>query len=69
MEKLNKNYAFEKTANQMAAEEGEFEAESLVAEILPLLKEYFIGQFGCDGSKITLEFKNGQNFSLVAEAL
>ncbi|HBN12360.1 MAG TPA: hypothetical protein DD415_01950 [Clostridiales bacterium] len=59
----------EKNANQMAAAEGKFTNQSVIEELEPLLKEYFIGKFELSDEKIILEFKNGQKFCLtVSEA-
>ena len=54
----------EKNANQMAAAEGKFTAKSVLEELEPLLKEYFIGGFELGEEEIILEFKNGQKFNL-----
>ena len=54
----------EKNANQLAAAEGRFNNRSVLEELEPLLKEYFIGGFVLRGEEIILEFKNGQKFSL-----
>lgn len=59
----------EKTANQMAAAEERFDSKSLLEEIEPLLREYFIGRFDLNCEAIILNFKNGQKFRLTAEEL
>ena len=59
----------EKSANQLAAAEKQFNSRSLLEEIEPLLKEYFIGGFKLDGEAIIVDFKNGQKFRLTAEEI
>lgn len=59
----------EKTANQMAAAEKQFDAKSLLEEIEPLLREYFIGGFELNSEAIILNFKNGQIFRLTIEEI
>lgn len=46
--------------------ETHFEASSFVEEILPLLGDYFVGDFKLDGNGIICTFANGQIIRLSA---
>ena len=48
-------------------EEPPIEAESLLCEILPFLKEYFIGEISFDGRAIFYRLPNGQKFKITAQ--
>lgn len=50
-----------------ATEEKHFSGSDLLAEILPLLDEYFFGGFEQNGNVIVCKFLNGQTFYLKAE--
>ena len=41
----------------------------LIEEILPLVKEYFIGDVSFDGQSILYRLPNGQKFKIIAEAV
>lgn len=46
------------------ANEKSITKENLLKEILPLLKEYFIGSFKIENGDIKMTFLNGQEFEL-----
>lgn len=50
-----------------AKNEAPFPADSLLQEIVPLLEEYFIGEFAYSDGAISLSFPNGQTFLLTAQ--
>ncbi len=39
-----------------------FQGEELLKEILPLIKDYFVGEFDFNGRAIVCKFENGQTF-------
>lgn len=42
---------------------------SLLQEIEPLIKEYFIAEISLTDEKITLSFENGQKFEVIAQEI
>lgn len=62
MKNLSLNYTQEKEAKN----EPPVTACDLLAEIMPLLKDYFIGQFSLDGEGIKYTLLNGQRFKIFA---
>lgn len=46
-----------------------FKGEELVEEILPVVGDYFKGEFELDGNAIICKFANGQTFRLKAEEI
>lgn len=56
-----------KRAMEEAAKEKAFSAEELLNQILPLINEYFIGEFGFENGNILCKFPNGQLFHIYAE--
>ncbi len=52
---------------QEAKNEPPISASELIAEIKPLLDDYFIGDISFDGEEITYRLLNGQTFLLKAE--
>ena len=62
MKNLSLNYTQEKEAKN----EPPINASNLLAEIIPLLKDYFIGQITFDGDCITYALLNGQKFTISA---
>ena len=62
MKNLPLNYTQDKTLRN----EPPINASDLLAEILPLLKDYFIGQITFDGDNITYTLLNGQKFAISA---
>ena len=69
MSNLNEKTVLGKNANQLAAEEGKFNSRSVLEELEPLFREYFIGGFELCGEEIKLFFKNGQKFSLTVKEI
>lgn len=61
---MNRN-AF-KTDDELAKEEPPIEAGSLLEELMPFLKEYFIGKLSFDGQAIFYRLPNGQKFRITA---
>ncbi len=57
----------EKAAINAAKEEGTIFVKDLLQEILPLIKDFFIGDFRASDTAINLAFPNGQNFKLIIE--
>lgn len=51
----------EKNAENIAPN-GSVSAEELAQEILPLLEDYFIGDFSSEGGAITYRLPDGQTF-------
>ncbi len=45
-----------------AVNEKNITADSLMQEIQPLLQDYFMGEFICEGKDIKATFLNGQRF-------
>ena len=64
----NEKITKEKRAAIKAAEnEAHFSAQSMLQEIAPLIKSYFIGEPVFDGNAIKITFLNGQKFKIYAE--
>ncbi len=61
MKRLSKE---EKMALKAAANEAPFSAKSLLAEITPLIKSYFIGTPIYEHNALKLVFLNGQAFRI-----
>lgn len=61
-----KNLSLNYTEDETAKKESPIKASDLLAEIIPLLKDYFIGQFTFDGDSITYALLNGQKFIIAA---
>ncbi|MBD5583903.1 MAG: hypothetical protein HDQ88_02390 [Clostridia bacterium] len=59
--------AEQKTALNEAKNEKHFNAQNLLEEITPLIKDYFIAELDFDGKAINLSFLNGQKFRICAE--
>lgn len=51
-------------AMEEAKREEYFTAKSLIEEIEPLLKEYFIAENSMEGNQIIMQFPNGQKASI-----
>ncbi len=47
---------------QLAACESNISAESVLQELLPLIKSYFISLVSQEGKKLYISFLNGQRF-------
>lgn len=56
----------ENIADKSAIEEKNFTACDLLQEIIPLIKDYFIGSFEIESNSISMQFLNGQKFRLTA---
>lgn len=68
MEKQTKIFTEEETAALKSAEnEDKFQACELLAEIQPLLADYFIGEFKREENALVCSFPNGQKIKLIAE--
>lgn len=61
----NENQNF--TDDEIAKNELPVEACEILAELTPLLKDYFKGEITFDGQNITYCLLNGQKFKLSAE--
>ncbi|MGN1103964.1 MAG: hypothetical protein ACI4QI_03730 [Candidatus Coproplasma sp.] len=61
-----KNLSLKYTQDEILRNEPQINAGDLLAEIIPLLKDYFIGQFTLDGDGITYALLNGQKFTISA---
>ncbi|MGN0458861.1 MAG: hypothetical protein ACI4IL_07820 [Eubacterium sp.] len=61
-----KNLSLNYTEDETAKKEPPITASDLLAELIPLLKDYFIGQFTFDGDSITYDLLNGQKFTITA---
>ena len=59
-----KNLSLNYTQDETLKNEPPINASDLLAEILPLLKDYFIGQITFDGDSITYTLLNGQKFTI-----
>lgn len=57
------------TDDELLKEEPHVKAESLLEEILPFLKEYFIGEISFDGKAVFYRLPNGQQFKITAQAV
>ncbi len=65
MKNERQNVREERTAKK----EPPIAADELLAEIKPLLDDYFLGEIQWDGRQITYRLPNGQVFSLTAKEL
>lgn len=63
MKNQNQNY----TDDEIAKNEPTVEASEILAELTPLLKDYFKGEVSFDGKTLTYALMNGQKFKLSAE--
>lgn len=63
MDNQNQNF----TDDEIAKNEPHVEPCKLLAEIEPLLKDYFKGEVSFDGKNLTYALMNGQKFKLSAE--
>ncbi|MGN1372732.1 MAG: hypothetical protein ACI4VK_01640 [Candidatus Coproplasma sp.] len=61
-----KNLSLKYTQDELLRNEPPIIASDLIAEIITLLKDYFIGQFTLDGDSITYALLNGQKFTISA---
>ena len=61
-----KNLPLNYTQDETLINEPPINASDLLTEILPLLKDYFIGQITFDGENITYTLLNGQKFIISA---
>lgn len=61
-----KNLPLNYTQDETLKNEPPINASDLLAEIIPLLKDYFIGQITFDGDSITYALLNGQKFAILA---
>lgn len=59
-----KNLPLNYTQDETLKNEPPINASDLLAEIIPLLKDYFIGQITFDGDSITYALLNGQKFAI-----
>ncbi|MDE6411753.1 MAG: hypothetical protein K2L02_04370 [Clostridia bacterium] len=64
--KTDKKHAAFKTDDELAKEEPPIKAESLLQELLPFLKEYFLGAVSFDGQAIFYRMPNGQKIKISA---
>lgn len=64
--KTDKHATF-KTDDELAKEEPPIKASSLLEELMPFLKEYFIGELSFDGQAILYRLPNGQKFKITAQ--
>lgn len=62
MKKLSLNY----TQDETLRNEPPINASDLLAVIIPLLEDYFVGQITFDGDSITYALLNGQKFTISA---
>lgn len=53
--------------NELAKNEPPIEAKDLLAEIEPLLDDYFVGEICLDGEGINYVMPNGQKFIITAQ--
>lgn len=63
MKNQNQNF----TEDEYAKNESPVAANEILAEIKPLLEDYFQGEITFDGQSITYCLMNGQKFKLSAE--
>lgn len=61
-----KNLPLNYTQDEPLRNEPPINASDLLAEIIPLLEDYFVGQFTIDGDNITYALINGQKFTISA---
>ena len=62
-----KNQTQNYTDDEIAKNEPHIEHCKLLAELTPLLKDYFKGEITFDGKTLTYALMNGQKFKLSAE--
>ena len=62
-----KNEEQNSTDDEIAKNEPHVEPSELLAEIMPLLKDYFKGEVSFDGKTLTYALMNGQKFKISAE--
>ncbi len=60
---------YNKEELEQAKNEGKIEPVQLMYEILPLLKEYMIGNFSVENENLILSFLNGQKFRMSIKAV
>ncbi len=51
-------------AIEEAIKEGKIQAKDLIAEISPLIEDYFICETHCEENEMAISFPNGQKFLL-----
>lgn len=61
-----KNLSLNYTQDETLRNEPPIKPGDLLAEIIPLFKDYFVGQFTIDGDSITYALLNGQKFTISA---
>lgn len=61
-----KNLPLNYTQDETLRNEPPINASDLLAEIIPLLEDYFVGQITFDGENITYTLLNGQKFTISA---
>ncbi|MGN0508392.1 MAG: hypothetical protein ACI4GX_04085 [Ruminococcus sp.] len=61
-----KNLSLNYTQDEALRNEPPIKPSDLLAEIIPLLKDNFVGQFTIDGDCITYALINGQKFIISA---
>ena len=59
-----KNLSLNYTQDETLRNEPPINASDLLAEIFPLLEDYFVGQITFDGDSITYALINGQKFTI-----
>ncbi len=52
-----------------AAKEPTVKPEEILAELVPLINDYFVGEAEFDGDKITYKLLNGQTVCITAQAV
>ncbi len=68
MEKQKRTMTNEEAAALKTAEnEAQFQARDLLAEIQPLLSDYFFGEFERNEDTLVCSFPNGQRIKLIVE--
>ena len=60
-----KNLPLKYTQDESLRNEPPINASDLLAEIFPLLEDYFVGQITLDGDCITYALLNGQKFTIL----
>ena len=61
-----KNLPLNYTQDETLRNEPPINASDLLAEIIPLLEDFFVGQITFDGDNITYTLLNGQKFAISA---
>ncbi len=70
MKNKTEKLSLEKKAAIKAAEnEAQFNAQSILEELTPLIKDYFIAETESNGKEINISFLNGQKFRICAEEI